>query len=132
MYGLGESDLEADVREAADKLRITVAADPEPKRNAFIRSDQYSFIREGVPALALSFGYEPGNADAQAKWKWLRERYHSPKDDLNQPIDLQAAADYNQLMLLITESVADRDSRPQWNQNSFFRRFAKGSAAGAH
>ena len=124
MYGLGESDLERDVRAAAERLRVTVAADPEPKRNAFIRSDQYSFIREGVPALALSFGYEPGNEEAQAKWQWLRERYHSPNDDLNQPVNLQGAADYNQLMLLITESVANRDSRPQWNENSFFRRFA--------
>lgn len=125
MYGLGESDLEQDVRAAAQKLRIAVAADPEPKRNAFIRSDQYSFIRQGVPAMALSFGYEPGNEEARAKWQWLRERYHSPKDDLNQPVNLQGAAEYNQLMLLITESVANRDASPQWNENSFFRRFAK-------
>ena len=71
-----------------------------------------------------SFGYEPGTAEARAKWQWLRERYHSPNDDLNQVVDLQGAADYNQLMLLLAESVANRDSRPQWNQNSFFRRFA--------
>ena len=36
--------------------------DPEPKRNIFIRSDQYSFIRQGIPSLMLKVGLRQGLA----------------------------------------------------------------------
>ena len=51
-HGLGvqESDLADDVRKAAKALGIEVLPDPEPERNIFTRSDQYSFIKRGVPA----------------------------------------------------------------------------------
>ena len=66
-------------------------ADPEPQRNRFIRSDQYSFIREGVPALAMKVGYDEGSPEAKIAADWTRERYHGPADDLAQPIDRGAA-----------------------------------------
>ena len=50
----------------------------EPQRNRFIRSDQYSFIREGVPALAMKVGYEEGSPEAKIAADWTRERYHAP------------------------------------------------------
>ena len=49
VLGLDESDLGDDVRAVAAAVGIGVQADPQPLRNRFIRSDQYSFIREGVP-----------------------------------------------------------------------------------
>src|SRR5205085_5212007 len=59
VLGLDESDLGTDVRAIAKDLGIGVQADPEPQRNRFVRSDQYSFIKVGVPALAMKVGYEP-------------------------------------------------------------------------
>ena len=47
--GLEESDLANDLKKVARPLAIEVLSDPEPERNAFVRSDQYSFIRTGVP-----------------------------------------------------------------------------------
>ena len=49
----------------ARRWASAVQGDPEPLRNRFIRSDQYSFIRQGVPALALKVGYAPDSADAE-------------------------------------------------------------------
>ena len=60
VYGLDESDLGDMAREVAQQLGVQVQADPEPQRNAFIRSDQYNFIRHGVPALAMGVGFEKG------------------------------------------------------------------------
>ena len=37
---------------------MAVQADPEPQRNRFVRSDQYSFIKLGIPALAMKVGYD--------------------------------------------------------------------------
>jgi hypothetical protein len=57
--------------------------------------------------------------------RWRTERYHAPSDDLAQPIDRQAAADFNKVYIALVEAVANRPTRPAWNDDSFFRRFAK-------
>ena len=56
VFGLEESDLADDARWIAAELGIDVQTDPQPQRNRFIRSDQYSFIRVGIPALATKIG----------------------------------------------------------------------------
>lgn len=56
---------------------------------------------------------------------WRKERYHAPSDDLNQPVDLEAAAAFNRLVAKALLEIANRESRPSWNPESFFRRFAK-------
>jgi Zn-dependent M28 family amino/carboxypeptidase len=129
VQGLEESDLAGDLRRAAEPLGIRVLSDPEPERNAFIRSDQYSFIKRGVPALSVKVGFEKDSREHELVRKWRTERYHAPSDDLNQPIDLQAAADFNRLYLLAIEAVANRAERPRWNADSFFRRFAPSTAS---
>ena len=57
VQGLEESDLADDLKRVARPLAIEVLSDPEPERNAFVRSDQYSFIKTGVPALSLKVGF---------------------------------------------------------------------------
>jgi Zn-dependent M28 family amino/carboxypeptidase len=123
--GAEESDLGDRLREVAGPLGVTVQNDPEPQRNLFIRSDQYNFIQRGIPALALKVGYTKGSPEEAISKKWLAERYHAPSDDVNQPVDLKSAADFNRLLLLLTESIANQTERPKWKQSSFFRRFAK-------
>ncbi len=86
VYGLAESDLGDDAVAVAQAQGIAPQADTEPKRNIFIRSDQYSFIRRGIPALALKVGFTKGSAEEQTAKKWLTERYHAPSDDLAQPV----------------------------------------------
>lgn len=125
VFGLDESDLGKQVRAVAEPMGIRVQGDPEPQRNIFIRSDQYNFIRDGVPSLMYSVGYEKGSPEAAIAKQWLTERYHAPSDDIHQPVDLKAAADFNKLTLKLAEAVANQDERPKWNSDSFFRRFAK-------
>ena len=123
VYGLAESSLGDDAASVARSLGIEPEPDPEPKRNVFIRSDQYSFIRRGIPAIALKVGFLKGSPEEQTAKKWLTERYHAPSDDLRQPVDLQAAADFDALVAKLIEHVANRDARPEWKPESFFRRF---------
>jgi hypothetical protein len=125
VYGLDESDLGKQVRAVVEPLGNRIQGDLEPERNIFIRSDQYNFIRRGVPSLFFKVGYEKGSPEEAVAKQWLRERYHAPSDDVRQPVDLKAAADFNRVMLLLAEAVANETARPQWNQESFFRRFAK-------
>ena len=125
VQGLGESTLGETVRAAAKELGVEVQADNEPEQNRFIRSDQYSFIRRGVPALAFKFGYAPGSPEQKIRSDWVRDRYHKPSDDLGQPVDKASAALFDRVILGLIERVADDAARPHWYENSFFRRFAK-------
>jgi Zn-dependent M28 family amino/carboxypeptidase len=125
VQGLGESTLGDDIREICQNAGIVVQADKEPDRNLFIRSDQYSFIRQGVLALAFKFGYLPGSPEETIAKNWLQNRYHAPSDDLNQPVDTAAAAQFNRILLDLGIKVANAKDRPRWNANSFFRRFAE-------
>jgi Zn-dependent M28 family amino/carboxypeptidase len=124
VQGLGESTLGDSVRTAAKELGVEVQADNEPEQNRFIRSDQYSFIRRGVPALAFKFGYAPGSPEEKIRKDWVSTRYHRPSDDLSQPVDKAAAALFDRVILKLVERVADDAARPHWYADSFFRRFA--------
>jgi Zn-dependent M28 family amino/carboxypeptidase len=131
VLGLDESDLGGDIRAVAKELRLTVQADPEPQRNRFIRSDQYSFIKAGIPALSMKVGYREGSAEAAIARKWTAERYHAPSDDLNQPIDMSAAGTYVEVVRDLAARIANRADKPKWNNASFFKRFALMNAAGS-
>ena len=126
VWGLDESDLGEEARQVAESHGIIVQSDPEPQRNVFIRSDQYNFIRHGIPALAMGIAPDPDSpAQKQLFRNWLTERYHAPSDDLDQPIDLPAAAHYEEVIRALMIAVADNSQRPQWKANSFFRGYAE-------
>ena len=124
VQGLAESDLGDRAREAAQVFGVRVQPDPEPLRHVFIRSDQYNFIRHGIPAVMLGFGYDPGSPDQRIFKDWLTNRYHAPSDDLSQPVDLASAALYEEVTRQLLISIANTDARPHWKPDSFFRRYA--------
>ena len=108
----------------SESLGVAPQADPEPKRNIFIRSDQYSFIMRGIPSLALKVGFDKGSPEEKIAKQWLKERYHAPSDDLAQPVDKHAAGAFDAVVAKLLERVANRDDRPRWKDSSFFKRFA--------
>ena len=124
VYGVQESDLGDMARDVAQNRGTSVQADPEPLRNGFIRSDQYNFIAHGIPALSMSVGATTDREKDLHK-QWLTDRYHAPSDDLKQPVDLSAAANYEQIVRNLMIKVADESRRPEWKRNSFFRRYEK-------
>jgi Zn-dependent M28 family amino/carboxypeptidase len=127
VLGLDDSDLGDRAREIAKAENVQVQPDPEPLRNLFVRSDQYNFIRHGVPSIIMSVGSEPNSPEQKIFKDWLTNRYHAPSDDLNQPVDFEAAAKYEEIIRSMLINVANDDHRPQWKQDSFFQRYAEGN-----
>ena len=126
VLGLTDSDLGDRVGAIAQSLGVRAIPDPEPLRNSFIRSDQYNFIRHGIPAVKMDVGFELGSPEQKIFKEWLTNRYHAPSDDLNQPVDLGAAALYEEVVRQLLITTANFDARPQWHVDSFFRRYAGG------
>jgi Zn-dependent M28 family amino/carboxypeptidase len=123
--GSDESSLGVDARAVGAQMGLPVASDPFPERNAFIRSDQYSFIEEGIPALAFKFGFAAGTPEAATEAAWRRDVYHSPSDDAAQGVFADDEIRLHDFIAALALRVANADARPRWNDDSFFRRFAR-------
>lgn len=117
------------VDEVAQHFGLEVSPDPLPEEVFFIRSDQYSFVRQGVPAVAIGEGFkavDPKINGREVSLQWEKTRYHTPKDDMNQPLNFEAAVKCTQINFAVGYIVAQQTPRPTWNKGDFFgREFAK-------
>ena len=122
--GAPHSTLINQVNNAAAFLGLDVEADPEPDQNRFIRSDQYSFVTQGIPALHIKYGdktSEPGKKLSDDVKVWRADIYHKPQDELETgTFDFNAGKKYVQLNFLISYQVAQETARPKWNEGDFF------------
>ena len=117
-HGAEHSTLADVARQAATTIGVNVINDPTPEQVVFVRSDQYSFVRHGVPSLFVT---GRGGASSQAALDdWLHRIYHSPQDDLGQTMDFESLARFARLHLLMAQRVANQPSRPRWNPGDFF------------
>ncbi len=115
---LDDSTLGDIVRRAGATMDIRIRPDLEPERNLLRRSDHWSFMSIGVPAVGFIFGYEKGSPEETVYRRWYAERYHSPKDDLAQPWDPAAAARFNLFFDRVVREIANASGRPRWNPAS--------------
>jgi peptidase M28-like protein len=122
--GAEHSTLAAVVKRVAPRLPIELGPDPFPEEVSFVRSDQYSFVRRGVPSLFLDMGLksDSGVNAADRLNEWVRTRYHTPQDDLSQPMDLVSGARHAQFNFLVGLEIANADEKPAWNPGDFFGR----------
>lgn len=112
VHAVNDTTLGAAVRGVAGPMDIEVRTDREPDRHLNQRADHWPFLGIGVPATGFVFGYDPGT-EAETRYReWYHTRYHRPQDDMTQPIDFQAAQDFNTFFYRLTETVADADQRP--------------------
>ena len=121
--GAEHSSIMNNVKFAASYLKLDVEKDPEPEQNRFVRSDQYSFVMNGIPALHIKYGNKtniPGfDLDAFVK-QWRAKYYHQSADGLDGIFNFAAAKTYIQLNFLISYSIAQTAQRPTWNQGDLF------------
>jgi Zn-dependent M28 family amino/carboxypeptidase len=100
-----------------------VSPDTQPEQVFFIRSDQYSFVKQGVPAIAASAGTKSDDPKYDAKEieaKWEENVYHHPQDDMSQPFLFEEGARYARFNFLVGYLVAQKTERPTWNKGDFF------------
>jgi hypothetical protein len=120
--GEGESSLGADARAVAEEQGLTMAPDALPDRNVFIRTDQFSFVREGIPSLAFKFGFAKDTPEFKLEHEWRATRYHAPSDDVEQPgVMKEEAVRLDGYVAALALRIGNADSRPQWLPTSVFK-----------
>ncbi|HET7436307.1 MAG TPA: M28 family metallopeptidase [Thermoanaerobaculia bacterium] len=121
--GSEHSSLGALALAAATDAGFTVSPDPLPEEVRFIRSDQYAFVKKGIPAITYKGGLksaDPAIDGDQLTRAWLRETYHTVRDNPDQKIDYASGArwaDANRRLIL---AIANAPERPAWNRGDFF------------
>ena len=117
-FGADHSSIGKFVAQAAAPMNITLSPDPMPEQGVFTRSDHYQFVRQGVPAVFFATGFANGG---EKIWgEFLEGAYHSPRDDLSQKIDWQAASRFAEVNYRVTRAMADSDIPPLWYSGDYF------------
>lgn len=123
-YGAQHSSLSKQVEKATKILNLKVSPDPFPEQVVFVRSDHFSFIKKGIPALFIKSGFMTVPEDkidrSKSDLAWRSTIYHTPQDDMSQPFDFQAAATHVKVNFLIGYFVANDSVAPTWNKGDFF------------
>jgi Zn-dependent M28 family amino/carboxypeptidase len=112
--GLEESTLGEVARKVAVPLGIRIQPDDESQRGLYRRSDQYNFIRNGIPGIAFIFGYENGSKEEAIYRAWYKDRYHRPSDDLQQPVNWAGAEKFHQFFSAMALAVADAPEKQRF------------------
>jgi len=123
--GARHSSLRQNVEEAAAKLDLEIMPDHMPEQVRFVRSDQYNFIRQGIPALHVKYGLkslDSLNDLSEIIDDYTTNVYHKPSDELNNLFDFEAGEVYVKLNFLIGYSISQASERPAWNEGDFFGR----------
>ncbi|SES66158.1 M28 family metallopeptidase [Thalassotalea agarivorans] len=122
-FGATHSTLGPIVEKAAGKINIGLSPDPMPEQSLFVRSDHYSFVKEGIPSVFLMTGFksqDPEIDGGEVFRDFLKNHYHQHSDELDLPINYDAAARFAEVNFMIGLEIANGDERPQWNQDDFF------------
>jgi len=130
VFGGEHSSLGPIAARAARAVGLSPVPDPAPEEVVFIRSDQFQFVRQGVPAVypVLSGARDVAPGDSLSPMqRWRRTIYHTPQDDMSQPMDMESGAKFMRMQFLLGLEVANTTARPAWNRGDFFGdTFARG------
>ncbi len=122
-YGSEHTTLGGVLDLVAGKLNWSVRPDPTPAQRIFARSDQYSFVREGVPAIFLEPAPESTDPTvdlAALNREFMRSRYHKRSDDLKQPIHYESIGAFAILAAEVIHAAANAETAPAWLPGDFF------------
>ena len=121
--GAEHSTLGPVARRAASAEGYALSPDNSPEEVNFIRSDQFSFVRQGIPSLYVIGGYKPRFRDTDVDAltvDFLKNHYHQPSDDISAPLHYPTAAAFTRMHVRMALEVADAPERPRWNRRDFF------------
>ena len=125
VIGLGASDLDDYLRDAAAEQHRTLRPDPESEKGFYYRSDHFNFAKQGVPALYIDTGVEfigkPAEYSQQKRDEYNKKDYHQPSDQVKPDWDLSGAVEDSTLLLGVGYRVANATRFPEWKPGNEFK-----------
>lgn len=127
-YGAEHSTLGTLLNDVAGAYGISVMPDPFPEEKVFYRSDHYSFVERGVPALML-LGAPEGTTEELGKRikDWEKIYYHQPSDDVMDNWAWEGAETVAEMMGIMGLRIANNAAMPEWLKNGRFGDLKRGN-----
>jgi Zn-dependent M28 family amino/carboxypeptidase len=117
VIGLGASDLDDYLRDAAGEQGRMLRPDPEPEKGFYYRSDHFNFAKQGVPALdpgdGIDFIGKPADFGKKKRDEYTEKDYHKPSDEIKPEWDLSGAVEDLRLLFTVGYRIANTEQRPR-------------------
>jgi len=125
VVGLGASELDDYLRDAAAEQGRTLRPDAEPEKGFYYRSDHFNFAKLGVPALYTDSGVEfvgkPEDYGKQKREEYTNRDYHAPSDHVKPDWDFSGAVEDVKLLMAVGLRVANAPRFPEWKAGNEFK-----------
>ena len=126
VIGYGRSTLDEDMVAVAAQQRRKVEGDHFPENGSFYRSDQFSAVRKGIPALYINAGidYIGKTKEYVEKWRqeYIAKRYHQPSDEYSPEWSFEGMVQDTQAAFLVGVHIANSSKMPQWRKGDEFEK----------
>ena len=133
VYGLGKSELDDWLALAAAHQGRSVRGEQDVKAGWFYRSDQISFARAGVPAIwfksGVAFIGQPPGWGEQQYADWIRYKYHTPNDEVDEDWNLEGLVEDARLAFRLAAAVTEAQVPPTWYPGDEFEVVRKATLA---
>lgn len=130
--GAERSTIRNVVQAVFSELNINRIADPFPDKGYFFRSDQFSFVKAGVPAVYFDYGLrfrgKPADWGEKLMQEYVAKHYHQPSDEYDPQWPLDGAVQMGQVVVRTVELLSKQTDRPRWNEGDPFSRVASQAA----
>jgi Peptidase family M28 len=127
-FGAEHSTLGAILTDVSNIYGIKVIPDPMPEEKIFTRSDHYSFVERGVPALML-LGAPAGEAKLwiDRSKAWEKTDYHQPGDTIQSNWAWEGAETVAEVMGIMGWRISETPAMPAWLSSSRFAKLERGN-----
>jgi Zn-dependent M28 family amino/carboxypeptidase len=125
LIGLGASDLDDYVKDAAGEQGRVIRPDPEPEKGFYYRSDHFNFAKQGVPALDPDSGIDyvgkPADYGKKVRDNYTEHDYHQPSDIVRPDWDLSGAREDLKVFFTVGYRIAEANKLPEWKSGNEFK-----------
>ncbi|HET9694711.1 MAG TPA: M28 family metallopeptidase [Steroidobacteraceae bacterium] len=131
VIGFGKSELEDDLRRAAEKQGRVLIQEPSPEKGFYYRSDHFNLARKGVPMLYTKAGVDSPTMGADWGKRWLEDytatRYHKPSDEYDPGWDVSGTLQDLQVYYDVGLALVNSQRWPNWREGTEFRAIREAS-----
>ena len=117
LLGLDRTTLEPLAARVAGTMHVKLDPDAHPEQGSYFRSDHFSLVRVGVPAINVEPGWLLRGHDAAYGEKLFEDynthHYHQPSDEFDPKWDLSGTVQEARFVLRLMDGVAEGAAMPK-------------------
>jgi len=133
VVGRGQSDLEDDLKDAAEKMDRYTSFESHPEAGYYYRSDHFNFAKVGIPSLYTARGIDVvgkgKDFGKQQEDEYRSKHYHRPSDQISTDWNLNGAIEDLKLLFMVGKRIATEEKWPAWKEGSEFRKLREPATA---